>query len=69
MVGEKYLNPDDYVTGLDSGDNECMYIGDNPDITRWTGPDSPAASLTPPMHDQHGYANDAIFRQRSSVFD
>ncbi|MGA2797907.1 MAG: DUF1559 domain-containing protein [Thermoguttaceae bacterium] len=37
MVGEKYINRADYLTGADSGDNECMYIGDNTDITRWTG--------------------------------
>ena len=48
MVGEKYINRDSYLNGADSGDNECMYIGDNPDITRWTGPDSPVANQTPP---------------------
>ncbi len=46
MVGEKYINRKDYLTGLDGGDNECMYIGDNTDITRWTGTDQ---SLTPPQ--------------------
>lgn len=36
MVGEKYLNPNDYMTGLDNGDNEPMYQGYNHDTSRWT---------------------------------
>ncbi len=55
MVGEKYLNPDDYLTGNDSGDNECMYIGDNPDVTRWTGPETPTSNQTPAIRDRRGY--------------
>jgi prepilin-type N-terminal cleavage/methylation domain-containing protein/prepilin-type processing-associated H-X9-DG protein len=34
MIGEKYLNPDDYFTGSDLGDNECMYVGSDNDISR-----------------------------------
>ncbi|MBN1909728.1 MAG: DUF1559 domain-containing protein [Pirellulales bacterium] len=37
MFGEKHINPDDYETGLNQGDNEYMYTGDNGDITRWSG--------------------------------
>jgi prepilin-type N-terminal cleavage/methylation domain-containing protein len=64
MIGEKYVPRDAYLTGLDPGDNECMYIGDNPDITRWTAnslsnPAVPAAA--PPMRDTPGYANNVIF--------
>ncbi|MGA2060760.1 MAG: DUF1559 domain-containing protein [Thermoguttaceae bacterium] len=60
MVGEKYIARDAYLTGTDPGDNECMYIGDNPDITRWTAnslttPSNPVA--TPPMRDIPGYQN------------
>ena len=36
FVGEKYLNPDDYTTGLDPGDNENVYSGDGWDMHRWT---------------------------------
>ncbi len=36
LVGEKYLNPDDYETGLDPGDNESTFMGDNADIARWS---------------------------------
>jgi prepilin-type N-terminal cleavage/methylation domain-containing protein/prepilin-type processing-associated H-X9-DG protein len=49
LAGEKYLNPDHYTTGRDSGDNEMMYIGDNEDITRWGGPQYP------PTQDRPGY--------------
>ncbi|VTT99140.1 Uncharacterized protein OS=Pirellula staleyi (strain ATCC 27377 / DSM 6068 / ICPB 4128) GN=Psta_2114 PE=4 SV=1: N_methyl_2: SBP_bac_10 [Gemmataceae bacterium] len=37
LVGEKYLNPDNYLTGSDAGDNECMYTGLNNDVYRSTG--------------------------------
>ena len=36
LVGEKYLEPELVLTGQDPGDNECAYIGDNQDITRYT---------------------------------
>lgn len=36
LLGEKYLNPDAYTTGTDGGDNECLIMGDNPDISRFT---------------------------------
>ncbi len=38
LVGEKYLNSDHYRDAKDGGDNENMYIGDNGDINRWSGP-------------------------------
>ena len=41
MLGEKHLNPACYTTGTDGGDNDNMYVGDNPDIVRFTG-DLPA---------------------------
>lgn len=36
MVGEKYLMPDGYTTGLGGADNESLIIGDNEDIVRWS---------------------------------
>ena len=36
LLGEKYLNPDDYLTGKDYGDNECLYTGLNNDVGRST---------------------------------
>jgi prepilin-type N-terminal cleavage/methylation domain-containing protein len=37
MFGEKYVNPDDYLTGLDGGDNENALAGWNNDLNRVTG--------------------------------
>jgi prepilin-type processing-associated H-X9-DG protein len=36
LVGEKFLDPGEYETGIGAADNECAYIGDNEDIARWT---------------------------------
>jgi len=36
MIGEKYLNPSNYINGADPGDNECMYVGMDNDIGRDT---------------------------------
>lgn len=36
MIGEKYLNPDNYTTGTDPGDNECAFTGLNNDVARTT---------------------------------
>ncbi|MCH2113302.1 MAG: DUF1559 domain-containing protein [Pirellulales bacterium] len=52
MVAEKYLNPDKYSTGTDSGDNENMYMGFNEDIVRWTG--DGVELLLPPLPDTPG---------------
>jgi prepilin-type N-terminal cleavage/methylation domain-containing protein len=41
MLGEKYLDPDNYTNGDDNGDNENAYMGDNEDICRWGGPNAP----------------------------
>jgi len=49
LFGEKYLDPDHYLTGQDGGDNECMYVGFDNDIGRDTS--------TPPMQDTKGYAD------------
>jgi len=53
LAGEKYLNPDNYTDGRDSGDNENMYIGDNGDISRYTS--------SPPRRDQIGVASPRWF--------
>jgi hypothetical protein len=44
LIGEKYLNRSHYIDGLDAGDNENLYIGDNEDIERW--------GLANPHHDR-----------------
>lgn len=37
LLGEKYVPANMYESAANAGDNESMYIGDNADITRWTG--------------------------------
>jgi prepilin-type processing-associated H-X9-DG protein len=53
LLGEKYLNPTDYLTGNDSADNENMYVGTDDDICRVT--------LYPPLQDKRGYPDYARF--------
>jgi prepilin-type processing-associated H-X9-DG protein len=56
MVGEKYLNPDAYLTGNSSGDNECSYTGDDFDHYRWA-----YGALPPVRQDQPGYDDPWLF--------
>jgi prepilin-type processing-associated H-X9-DG protein len=53
LLGEKYLNPDNYRTGLDGSDNENMYVGFDNDLHRTTD--------YPPLRDTKGYGNTFIF--------
>lgn len=53
LVAEKYLNPIDYTTGVDLGDNECLLVGSDNDVMRSTG-----ASL---LRDTAGYADAGRF--------
>ncbi|MCE9564776.1 MAG: DUF1559 domain-containing protein [Planctomycetes bacterium] len=53
LVGEKYLSRDNYTTGSDPGDNECMYTGFNNDVYRSTG--------QVPLMDRTGPANTMAF--------
>jgi prepilin-type processing-associated H-X9-DG protein len=53
LLGEKYLNPTDYLTGNDYGDNEHMYVGADNDINRLTS--------SPPLRDTRGYQSTLIF--------
>jgi len=36
LVGEKFLNPDNYTNGKDSSDNTTMFQGHDVDVNRWT---------------------------------
>jgi prepilin-type processing-associated H-X9-DG protein len=49
LVGEKYLNPDAYSTGLDFGDDHSCLIGDDLDMHAWT--------RDPPMRDSKGFTD------------
>lgn len=59
LIGEKYLNPDNYTTGLDAGDNENLYAGADNDNSRCTA--------SPPLRDRPGYANSLIFGSAHTV--
>lgn len=53
LIGEKYLNPVHYETGLDPGDNENMFTGFNNDVNRVT--------FEAPMRDRRNVANSRAF--------
>ena len=53
MVGEKYLNPDNYFTGFDPADNENMYTGFNNDVYR--------CAAAPPLQDRPGLTDTQRF--------
>jgi prepilin-type N-terminal cleavage/methylation domain-containing protein len=53
LLGERYLNPDNYATGWEACDNENVYSGFNNDNFRCT--------YDPPMQDRHGYSDSFRF--------
>jgi prepilin-type processing-associated H-X9-DG protein len=65
MLGEKYMNPNDYFTGIDPGDNQSLFCGWNSDNYRITGagsqPRPPDPAPMPPMQDTPGLTNVQIF--------
>ena len=61
MLGEKYLNPDNYTTGLDPADNESMYCGCNDDTHRTTHYNSSSGVGWTPMQDRAGYPGNQRF--------
>jgi prepilin-type N-terminal cleavage/methylation domain-containing protein/prepilin-type processing-associated H-X9-DG protein len=54
-IGEKYMSPDQYSTGLDHGDDHGMYEGCGVDSIKWCTyfADAPAESLIP-LQDRPG---------------
>ena len=62
MIGEKYINPDNYATGSDGGDNESLYCGNNNDISRVGNYDaSSAGNNRLPRQDTSGSPSADIF--------
>jgi prepilin-type processing-associated H-X9-DG protein len=65
LVGEKYLNPDDYETGNDPGDNESCWTGENQDMARWSSLRYPIVNPTTdwllPYQDEPGSQNGYCF--------
>jgi len=54
MVGEKYVNPDNYATGESLGDDQGPYVCDEQDSVRWCGND-PAGYYLRPLQDLPGF--------------
>jgi prepilin-type N-terminal cleavage/methylation domain-containing protein len=53
LIGERYLNPQHYLDGVDPGDNESMYVGFDNDVYRVT--------YLPPMQDTKGVQDTTRF--------
>jgi prepilin-type N-terminal cleavage/methylation domain-containing protein/prepilin-type processing-associated H-X9-DG protein len=61
LIGEKYLNPNDYETGTGGADNETMYSGYDNDNGRSTYFDRSTPGGRSPRQDTAGYSNTFIF--------
>jgi prepilin-type N-terminal cleavage/methylation domain-containing protein/prepilin-type processing-associated H-X9-DG protein len=68
FAGEKYINPDNYRTGLDYADDGNMYQGYDWDVLRWGNYD-PAndANNLPPLRDRTGLGMIPNFGSAHSV--
>ncbi len=55
LAGEKYIDADYYLAGLDPGDDQSVYSGADIDNQRWTGYNGGVA-LTAPRQDTPGLA-------------
>jgi prepilin-type N-terminal cleavage/methylation domain-containing protein/prepilin-type processing-associated H-X9-DG protein len=60
MVGEKYMSVDNYEDGLDFGDNEPAFSGNNSDTLRITAPHRGVRGKLPLRPDQPGSSDDGI---------
>ena len=56
MIGEKYLNPDNYFDGIDQADNEPFYVGYDNDTTRLSNP-----VYGQPHQDRPGVTNTELY--------
>jgi prepilin-type N-terminal cleavage/methylation domain-containing protein len=65
MLGEKYMNPDNYAAADYWGDNSCMYTGFEDDNFRCTGWDG--GPTNPPYRDRRGFSNDIAFGSAHSA--
>jgi hypothetical protein len=53
MVGERYINPQHYFDGLDTGDDEAMYVRFDNDVGRIT--------IDSPRRDRSGFQDVCLF--------
>ncbi len=66
LAGEKYLNADHYLTGIDGSDDQGAYTGADCDSCRWTGYNG-AVSPQPPIQDIPGYSSNVRYAQFGSA--
>jgi prepilin-type N-terminal cleavage/methylation domain-containing protein len=62
LVGEKYVSPDHYFTGIDPGDNQSLFSGFNSDQFRQTN-----LLYGMPIQDRPGYLNVRIFGSAHAI--
>jgi prepilin-type N-terminal cleavage/methylation domain-containing protein/prepilin-type processing-associated H-X9-DG protein len=60
MVGEKYMSTDNYDDGLDFGDNEPAFSGNNTDTLRITAPHRGVKGKLPLRPDRPGPSDDGL---------
>lgn len=60
MVGEKYMSTDNYEDGLDFGDNEPAFSGNNTDTLRITAPHRGIRGKLPLRTDRPGPSDDGL---------
>ncbi len=51
MLGEKYMEPENYLSGLNAGDDQSWYGSNSTDNSRST-----SLSIGPPRQDRNGYS-------------
>jgi prepilin-type N-terminal cleavage/methylation domain-containing protein len=56
LLGEKYLDPNEYTSGASGGDDQSLYSGHNSDLLRSTSPD-----VGPPRQDRQRIDDYAAF--------
>ncbi len=66
LVGEKYINSQEYASGLDPGDNASLCQGDCYDIARYTGityykDGKLQTDYAPPLKDMRTYTDNFCF--------
>jgi hypothetical protein len=78
-VGEKYLNPDNYLTGADEKDDQNIFVGHDRDVNGYTyfRPEAGTATTrvvyqdtaawnAPPVQDRPGWNGGSVFRYGSA---
>ena len=59
LLAEKYLRPEDYLTGKDPADNNSAFTGSDRDLMRWSY--ATDLGVPGPMQDTPGYSQTYIF--------